>query len=54
MIDYAGDVKIYTQRDHPNVMQAMRVSLGAMGIFTYIIMPGFGSMNSSRVLLILR
>lgn len=44
MIDYTGDIKIFTQQDHPDIMRAMRVSLGAMGIFTAItirVMPLF-------------
>jgi FAD/FMN-containing dehydrogenase len=36
MIDYQGDIKIFTQQQHPDVMRAMRVSLGALGIFTEI------------------
>lgn len=36
MIDYKGDVLEFTQKDHPDIMRAMRVSLGAFGIFTEI------------------
>jgi FAD/FMN-containing dehydrogenase len=36
LIDYKGDIKSFTQQDHPDVMKAMRVSLGAFGIFTEI------------------
>jgi FAD/FMN-containing dehydrogenase len=36
MVDYKGDVHIFSERDHPDIMRAMRVSLGAFGIFTEI------------------
>jgi FAD/FMN-containing dehydrogenase len=36
LIDYKGDVKTFNQKDHPDIMRAMRVSLGAFGIFTEI------------------
>jgi FAD/FMN-containing dehydrogenase len=36
LIDYKGDVAEYTQREHPDLMKAIRVSLGTLGIFTEI------------------
>jgi FAD/FMN-containing dehydrogenase len=36
LIDYKGDIKIFNEKEHPDVMRAMRVSLGALGIFTEI------------------
>jgi FAD/FMN-containing dehydrogenase len=36
MINYEGDVKVFTQKDHPDIMRALRVSLGAFGVFTEI------------------
>jgi FAD/FMN-containing dehydrogenase len=36
MINYNGEVKVFTQRDHPDIMKALRVSLGAFGVFTEI------------------
>lgn len=36
MIDHKGDVLELNQKEHPDMMRAMRVSLGAFGIFTEI------------------
>lgn len=36
LIDYKGDVKIFNEKEHPQIMKAMRVSLGAFGIFSEI------------------
>jgi FAD/FMN-containing dehydrogenase len=36
MIDYKGNLKIFTEKQHADIMRAMRVSLGAFGIFTEI------------------
>jgi FAD/FMN-containing dehydrogenase len=36
MINCKGEVNVFTQKDHPDIMRAMRVSLGAFGIFTEI------------------
>jgi FAD/FMN-containing dehydrogenase len=36
MINYKGEIKTFTENDHPDIMKAMRVSLGAFGVFTEI------------------
>lgn len=36
MIDYSGEVKVFSQHHHPDIMRAMRVSLGAFGVFSEI------------------
>jgi FAD/FMN-containing dehydrogenase len=36
MIDYKGDIKIFSDHQHPDIMRALRVSLGALGVFTEI------------------
>ncbi len=36
MVNGQGAVKEYNEQEHPEMMQALRVSLGAMGIFTRI------------------
>lgn len=36
MIDYEGNVQVFSEETHADVMRAMRVSLGALGIFTEI------------------
>lgn len=36
MVNCHGEVAEYTQRQHPDIMKAARVSLGALGIFTEI------------------
>jgi FAD/FMN-containing dehydrogenase len=44
LIDYKGDVRMFSRQHHPDMMKAMRVSLGALGIFTEItvhVLPAF-------------
>ena len=44
MITGTGEMKSFTQDDHPEMMQALRVSLGSFGIFTAItlkVLPRF-------------
>ncbi len=36
LITGAGELKTYNERDHPEIMRALRVSVGALGIFTQI------------------
>jgi FAD/FMN-containing dehydrogenase len=36
LVDYKGDVRVFSQQHHPEIMKAMRVSLGVFGIFTEI------------------
>jgi FAD/FMN-containing dehydrogenase len=36
LINYKGDVHEYSQEEHPEIMKALRVSLGSLGIFTEI------------------
>ena len=36
LIDYKGEIKTFNENDHPEIMRAMRVSLGAFGIFSEI------------------
>ncbi|MBT1690291.1 D-arabinono-1,4-lactone oxidase [Dawidia soli] len=36
MIDYEGDVRLFSEGEHADAMRALRVSLGALGIFTEI------------------
>lgn len=37
MIDFKGDVHVFDDKKHPEVMNAMRVSLGAFGVFSEIV-----------------
>ena len=36
LITGAGELKTYNERDHPEIMRALRVSVGALGLFTQI------------------
>lgn len=36
MIDYKGDIHSFNEEEHPDILKAMRVSLGAFGIFSEI------------------
>jgi FAD/FMN-containing dehydrogenase len=36
MVDFNGDIKVFSEQQQPEIMKAMRTSLGAFGIFTEI------------------
>jgi FAD/FMN-containing dehydrogenase len=36
LVTGTGDIKTYNEKEHPDMMQALKVSLGSMGIFTQV------------------
>jgi FAD/FMN-containing dehydrogenase len=48
MVTGTGEVKTYTQAAHPEIMQALRVSLGSFGIFTELTLKVLPRFNLRR------
>jgi FAD/FMN-containing dehydrogenases len=48
MITGTGEIKEYNETDHPRIMQALKVSLGSMGLFTQVTLKSLPAFQLHR------